>query len=216
LPIAKQLDGAPSVLPLDNDSGFDRSIKISSTRIDTEFIQVRGELLDTRQDFENEEESILVHNIVAKITFRASDNIITAAEFGLPRMAFEGVCEHLPVSAEELIGLNVFKGLSFKLRALYSGPRSCFHLSSLLQAMIPSFAQCRSWNNEFRDMDQLLPANGVPLAMDALQKASNNSCHAWAKNTGAITKDFSADNYGPMLERMAPRLLGRWKQDEES
>jgi len=206
--------GAAHVLPLADDSGYDRTIKISSIRIDPDHIQVRGELIDTRQDFENPLETILVHNIVARISFRLSDNIITAAEFGLPKMAFEGMCEKLPTSADELIGRNIFKGLSFKIRALYSGPRSCFHLSSLLQAMLPSFSQARCWNNDFKEMDEKLPANLVPKAMDTMHKSVKNSCHAWQESEGGISKDFEAGNYAPMLERTAPRLLGRWTQDE--
>ena len=206
--------GAAHVLPLDNDSGFNRSISISSTRINANLIQVRGELIDTRQDFEDPKKTILVHNIVARITFQLSDNIITAAEFGLPKMAFEGMCEKLPTSADELVGLNIFKGLSFKIRALYSGPRSCFHLSSLLQAMLPACSQARCWNNDFKEMDEKLPANLVPQAMDTMYKSVKNSCHAWSAKGGGITKDFDAGNYGPMLERTSPRLLGRWKQED--
>ena len=51
--------GAAHVLPLDNDSGFNRSISISSTRINANLIQVRGELIDTRQDFEDPKKTIL-------------------------------------------------------------------------------------------------------------------------------------------------------------
>lgn len=207
--------GAPGVLPLKGEgmSGFDRSISISSTRLDKDQIQVRGELIDTRQDYEDPEKTILVHNIVARINFKISDNTITAAEFGLPKMAFEGICEHLPTSAEELIGLDIFKGLSFKMRALYGGPRSCFHLSSLLQAMLPAFTQARAWNNDFKELDEKLPPNLVPKAMDRMLKSVKNSCHAWAETTGGINKDFAVQKYDPMLERISPRLLGRWKQD---
>ena len=123
------------------------------------------------------------------------------------------MCEKLPTSADELVGLNIFKGLSFKIRALYSGPRSCFHLSSVLQAMLPSFSQARCWNNDFKEMDEKLPSNLVPQAMDTMYKSVKNSCHAWSAKGGGITKDFEAGNYSPMLERTSPRLLGRWKQD---
>jgi len=203
---------ADIALPLDDTSGFDRSINITTCRPDKDHIQVRGELIDTRQDFVNPEQTRLVHHVVARITFRLSDHIITDAQFSMPKMAFKGICEKLPASAGKLIGLDAFKNMSYKLKTLFGGRRSCFHIHSLLQAMLPAFQQARSWNNDFKEMDEKLPAQEVPGAMDQLLTAVKNSCHAWDLESGAVPQSFQEGQYGLMLERTTPRLLGRWKQ----
>lgn len=205
-------DLASQTLPLQSDQGFTRDITIDSCALDETHFQVRGQLTDTRRDYEDPTQQIMVHCIVARITVNTKTHCITEAEFGLPKMAFKGMCENLPNGAELLEGVDITKGFSFKLRELYGGRRSCFHLSSLLQAMVPALMQCRSWNFEFKQMDADLPAERVPAAMDAMLRSVKNSCHAWDANQGGIARDFANGNYAPMLDRMAPRLLGRWKQ----
>ena len=202
------------VLPLEKPTGFKRDINIDSCQLDDTHIQARGQLTDTRTDFEDPDKTIIVHCLIVLLTIRSSDSTIIAAEFGTPKMAFEDMCEHLPYGAEKLVGENVSKGFSFRLRELYGGKRSCFHLSSLLQAMVPALPQCRSWNHDFKLMDELLPAESVPVAMGAMLGGAKNSCHAWEEKDGGISVDFRDKNYDPMLNRMAPRLLGRWKQHE--
>lgn len=209
------IDIAEDCLPLPNPVGFSRDIKIDSCSIDKDHYQVRGQLTDTRVDFDDPTKHHIVHCIVALITIRVSDNTITDAQFGLPKMAFSDLCEHLPKGAEELIGTDITKGLSFKLKELYAGKRSCFHLSSLLQAMVPALTQCRSWNVDFKRMDASLPADKVPVAMNVMLKNVKNSCHAWEEKNGGISVDFRNGNYDRMLDRMAPKLLGRWKQSNK-
>ena len=205
-----------NTLPLQNDSGFSRDISIDSCAIDDEHYQVRGQLTDTRRDFENPDKLIVVHCIVVRLSISRKTNRITKAEFGLPKMAFNDMCEHLPNGPELLEGADITKGLSFKLRELYGGKRSCFHLSSLLQAMVPALTQTRSWNFEFKAMDAGLPPDKVPFAMERMQRSVKNSCHAWDEKQGGITRDFANGDYEPMLGRTAPRLLGRWKQARTS
>ena len=207
-------DLASDTLPLEDTSGFSRDIRIDSCAVDGEHYQIRGQLTDTRRDYENPDKLIVVHCIVVRVTISAKTNLVTKAEFGLPKMAFEGTCEHLPNGPELMVGLDITRGFSLKLRQLYGGRRSCFHLSSLLQAMVPALTQTRSWNIDFKAMDEKLPAEKVPLAMDVMRQSVKNSCHAWDENNGGITRDFDDGNYEPMLERTAPRLLGRWQQSD--
>ena len=205
-------DIAQHTLPLEQDSGFSREITIESCALDGEHYQVRGQLTDIRRDYENPDQFIIVHCIVARLSINVKTNCITKAEFGLPKMAFQEMCEKLPKGPEHLEGVDITRGLSFKLKELYGGKRSCFHLSSLLQAMVPALTQTRSWNFDFKTMDASLPPEKVPGAMDAMLANVKNSCHAWDQTSGGITRDFAQGNYEPMLERTSPRLLGRWKQ----
>lgn len=202
----------PTILPLDKPEGFDRKIQITSCLLDTEHLQIRGQLTDTRQNFEDAEEPIPVHDIVVRLTVRLADNIITKAEFGLPLMAFENMCEKLPYGPEKLEGISMFKGFSAKVREYYGGKKSCFHLASLLQAMAPAMSQCRSWNSDFKFADERLPGDQVEVLMDGMLASAKNSCHAWEEENGGITVDFKHKAYERMLNRATPRLLGRWKQ----
>ncbi len=208
-------DVASEVLPLGAEPGFRRDIKIESCRLDEEHIQVRGQLTDTRADYEDASKALQVHCMVARLTIRLSDNVITDAQFGLPKMAFQAMCEKLPTGADALIGVNARDGFSAKLRSIFGSTKSCFHLSSLMQAMVPVMPQCRLWNTEFKYIDEKLPPEAVPRAMAKMQSRVIDSCHAWAAEEGGITADFKNGNYEPMLDRVSPRLLKRWRQHSQ-
>ena len=204
---------AQNVLPLEAPDGFSRDIKIDSCVLDEKHFQVRGQLTDTRTDYVDPCKRIVVHCMVARLTVNTETNLITAAEFGLPKMAFKGKCEKMPAGAELLIGLDTSKGLSFRIRELFGGKRSCFHVCSLLLSMLPAFAQCKAWNLEFKPMDESMEPSEIPDAMAKMQQGFKNSCHAWVEDEGAICVDFENGRYEAMLDRIAPRLLGRWKPE---
>ena len=71
------------VLPLGDEHGFSRDISITSCRLDQDHIQVRGQLTDTRSDFEDPDKTVVVHCLVARITV---GGVASAAA-----MAFTGV-----------------------------------------------------------------------------------------------------------------------------
>lgn len=202
-------------LPLANESGYARNILIESCRLDEAHYQVRAELTDNRGDFVDRTKEIPVHGMVVRLTIRLDDNVITNAEFATPRLAFPGLCDQLPVGAEALVGLHIGKGFNEKLREIYSGTKSCWHLYSLLQATVPAIMQCSAWNGSFEQMDRNLPPNMVRTAMDIMASRARNSCHAWEDDTGFIQQEFGRQEYGRMLNRMAPRLKQRWENHKE-
>ena len=203
---------AEGILPLKLPAGFKRDVSIDSCQLDADHYQVRGQLSDIRTDFLDVSKQYVVHCLVARITVNIRSNKIVEAEFSMPKMAFTGMCEQLPHGADLLVDLDITKGFSYKLRELYGGKRSCFHLSSLLQAMVPALTQCRAWNIDFKVLDNDLPPEKVPKAMNAMLKNVKNTCHAWEEGRGGIPTDFKEGHYDRMLDRVAPRLLGRWRQ----
>jgi len=207
-------DFAKEILPLSHPAACSRDIKLESSMLDDEHVQVRGQLTDTRVDFEDAAIEHVVHCIVINLTINLSARVITAAEFGLPKMAIADMCEKLPRSADALVGMSLGRGLSSRLKELYGGVCSCFHLSSLLQAMVPYLPQVYAWSKSFRFLDEDLPPEAVPMAMDKIGQTSLNSCHAWATDNGGIIVDFNNNNYAPMLQRIAPRLRQRWEKQE--
>lgn len=201
------------VLPLAGESGFSRRILIDSCKLDAEFIQVRGELVDNRADYQHNDQEIAVHGMVVRLTINANTRVITKSEMALPQMAFKGICaEQMPAKAEELEGTTTGKAFSQKVAEVFGTTRGCMHLMTLYRAIGVAMNQINSWNHAFRILDADCPAGSVGNAMSVIHASVLNSCHAWQAETGGVSKDFAVKEYGPMLERCTPKLLGRWKQ----
>ncbi len=81
---------------------------------------------------------------------------------------------------------------------------------------MPYLPQVYSWNKDFRFFDESLPTQDIPIAMRTMAKYARNSCHAWKAKTGGINVDFKADNFSPILKRIAPRAAERWRAYQKS
>ena len=198
------------ILPLKNPSASKRSIQIETCLIDDVHAQIRGQITDTRRDFEDPEKEHVVHCMVLSLVVDINQRVITDAQFALPKMAVKNLCEHLPRDASDLIGVAVGSGFSVKIKELYEGVGSCFHLYTLLQSIVPYLPQVYSWNKSFRSFDEELPLKAVPVAMNTMERYARNTCHAWSAKDGGINQDFKKQNYGPILKSIAPRLSARW------
>lgn len=199
-------------LPLEEESGYSRRIYIDSCKLDEAHLQVRGELVDNRADYEDVDQEIAVHGMVVRLTINAATKEITRSEIALPQMAFNGICvAEMPAKAEDLVGVNVGKGFSQKISALFGATNGCMHLMTLLKAMAISMNQVNVWNHSFRILDAECPPESVGNAMTMIQAGVADSCHAWKAETGGVSRDFKVGNYGPMLDRCSPRLFQRWK-----
>ena len=207
-----------SILPLDKEhSGYSRHISFSSCRLDADHLQVRGELVDSRADYNNPELTVPVHGIVVRLTVQINGLVITDARIELPKMAFDDLCRQVPHSGEPLVGLSIKKNFLQKVEDIYGGDRSCFHLFSLLSAMIPAFTQVRHWNDSFPAMDQHMSADAVPVAMDIMTNSVQNTCYAW-RSDGVVVHEIREGHYDRLLKRVSPSLLQRWhdKQRDEA
>jgi hypothetical protein len=203
-------------LPLAGNSGFSRRISIDSSKIDKEHIQIRGELADNRADYQQDDKEIAVHGMVVRLTFNVNSRVITKSEMALPQMAFKGICvEQMPAKAEELEGTMTGKGFNQKVAEVFGTTRGCMHLMTLYRAIGVAMNQITSWNHSFRQLDSDLPVESVEAAMAVIHGSVMNSCHVWQEGSGGVTLDFAKGEYGPMLERCTPKLLGRWKQHRE-
>ena len=202
-----------NALPLEGKSGFSRRVFIDSSKIDEEHIQIRGELADNRADYQDADHEIAVHGMVVRLTFNVATRVITKSEMALPQMAFKGICfEQMPAKAEELEGTMTGKGFNQKVAEVFGTTRGCMHLMTLYRAIGVAMNQISSWNHAFPQLDATLPVDHVEHAMNVIQSNVLNSCHVWQEETGGVSRDFAKGEYGPMLERCTPKLLGRWKQ----
>lgn len=203
----------PEALPLQGESGYSRRIFIDSCRLDAEHLQVRGELVDNRADYQQNEKEVAVHGMVVRLTINANTRKIVRSEMALPQMAFEGICaEQMPAKAEELEGTSIGKAYTQKVAEVFGATRGCMHLMTLYRALGVAMNQVTCWNHSFPYLDEHCEPGNVPTAMAVIEASVINSCHAWQKDNGGVCKDFERGAYGPMLERCAPKLLGRWQQ----
>jgi Protein of unknown function (DUF2889) len=206
----------PSVLPLAGESGFSRRIFIDSCKIDAEHIQVRGELVDNRADYQNNDEEIAVHGMVVRLTYNVNTGIITRSEMALPQMAFEDICaQEMPAKAEELEGSKVGSDFNQKVAEIFGATRGCMHLMTLYRAIGMALNQASSWNHTFRGLDENCQPQNVVNVMTVIHSNIVDTCHAWQSESGGVSRDFAANRYGPMLERCTPKLFGRWQQYEQ-
>ncbi len=204
-------------LALEGESGFSRRIFIDSCKLDNGLIQIRGELVDSRADYQQADKEIDVHGMVVRLSFDANTREIVQSEMALPQMAFAGICaEQIPARAEELIGTKTGKPYNQKVAEVFGATRGCMHLMTLYRAIGVAMNQVGSWNHSFRGLDENCPAANVPNAMSVIQSSIVDSCHAWAAQGGGVIRDFEAQQFAPMLERCTPKLLGRWQQYQEN
>ncbi len=200
-------------LPLEGESGFNRQILIDSCKLDDEHIQIRGELVDRRADYQDSEHDIAVHGMVVRLSFNVNTREVIRSEMALPQMAFVGICsEQMPAKAEELIGALTGSGFNQRVAEVFGNTRGCMHLMTLYRAIGVAMNQISCWNHTFKLLDEECPPERVKTAMSVIQASVENSCHAWKSEDGGVIQDFAQDEYGPMLHRCTPRLLGRWKQ----
>lgn len=196
-------------LPFAPNLGFSRSVQIRSGLLRPGLVRVRGELVDDRSRYENAAERIPVHGVVIQLDIDTEAAVIEAAEFALPMSAFPGICDALPVPASELVGASIEQGISRKIMELYGREKSCFHVYSLLMAMVPALPQCLVWNGKFRELDAEDSLDLVPLTMKNMARDLKDSCHAWGTDS-PVQEGHARGRYGPTLKRVAPRLHAKW------
>ena len=203
-------------LPLQGVSGFHRRIFIDSCMLDTEHIQIRGELVDKRSEFQDNHKEVDVHGMVVRLVYNANTRIITRSEMALPQMAFKDICaQEMPARAEELEGSMVGSDFNQKVAEVFGATRGCMHLMTLYRAIGMAMNQASSWNHTFRGLDENCPPQNVANVMTVIHASIADTCHAWKSESGGVSRDFAANRYDPMLERCTPKLLGRWQQYEQ-
>lgn len=205
-----------NALPLEAESGFHRRIFIDSCKPDAEHIQIRGELVDKRSDYDDSHQEIDVHGMVVRLRYNVNTRLVIRSEMALPQMAFKDICaQEMPAKAEELEGCKVGSEFNQRVAEVFGASRGCMHLMTLYRAIGMAMNQASSWNHTFRGLDENCPPESVPHAMNLIHANIADTCHAWKSVSGGVSRDFAANNYGPMLERCTPKLLGRWQQFEQ-
>ncbi len=117
--------------------------------------------------------------------------------FGVyPNTACPSIIDHY----DKLVGLNVARGFSRKVRELFGGPRGCTHTTALLQAMAPVVVQSL-WSMELSHRRESgKPVSGrTPDQMKATIERNVNTCHVWDEDGEHVERARSGSWRGAPL-----------------
>jgi len=147
---------------------------------DADDLVVVGHLTDSRPWAEDGSAVATVHDMELRVRVRTSDMTITgvtAEMFTFPHTE----CPTIEAAFTGLVGLNVARGYTRAVQALFGGPRGCTHLEHLARSLGPVVIQSvtsrRALSVSRGESSDLLVGDegtGSPWA--------KNSCHIWAED----------------------------------
>jgi hypothetical protein len=141
---------------------------------------VIGHLTDSRPWAEDGSAVATVHDMELRVRVQTSDLTITGATaemFTFPHTE----CPTIEAAFAGLVGLNVTRGYTRAVQALFGGPRGCTHLEHLARSLGPVVIQSvtsrRALSVSQGESEDLLSGTG-----DAGSPWARNSCHIWAEH----------------------------------
>ena len=146
---------------------------------DGDDLVVVGHLTDSRPWAEDGRAVATVHDMELRVRVQTSDMTITGATaemFTFPHTE----CPTIEAAFTGLVGLNVARGYTRAVQALFGGPRGCTHLEHLARSLGPVVIQTVTSRRALlvsrgESSDLLADAGtGSPWA--------RNSCHIWAED----------------------------------
>jgi len=147
---------------------------------DGDDLMVAGHLTDSRPWAEDGSAVATVHDMELRVRVRTSDLTITGATaemFTFPHTE----CPTIEAAFGGLVGLNVARGYTRAVQALFGGPRGCTHLEHLARSLGPVVIQSVTsrralsvCQGESEDLLAGTGGSGSPWA--------RNSCHIWAED----------------------------------
>jgi len=160
---------------------------------DGDHLKVVGSVRDVKPPgvyIADDPEPLEVHHMTVVLTVAIADLSITDAQVEFrthPNAACPSIVEHYG----QLIGLQIARGFSSKVRELFGGPRACTHTTALLQAMAPVVIQA-TWS--LRMDARQAGVNPSAVAVDPASFELNlNTCHVWAEGGELIERARSGE-----------------------
>lgn len=148
--------------------------------VDGDDLLVVGHLTDSRPWAEDGSAVATVHDMELRVRVRTSDLTITGATaemFTFPHTE----CPTIEAAFAGLVGLNVARGYTRAVQALFGGPRGCTHLEHLARSLGPVVIQSvtsrRAFSVSQGESEDLLAGTGGSGSPWA-----RNSCHIWAED----------------------------------
>ena len=162
-----------------------RAIDYRAWAVEDDLLVV-GRLTDSRPWAEDTSAVATVHDLELRVRVRTADLTITGATAEMHRFPHTE-CPTIEAAFAGLVGLNVARGYTREVQALFGGPRGCTHLEHLARSLGPVVIQSvtsrRALSVSRGESDDLLAGaggTGSPWARD--------SCHIWAEGGVADQK----------------------------
>ncbi|NNE72338.1 MAG: DUF2889 domain-containing protein [Acidimicrobiales bacterium] len=185
--------------------------------LDDDTLLVRGAIADTKPPglyIVDDPDPLEIHNMQIELEVRRSDLAIVRAQVGFESHPHES-CPRISEHYESLIGLNIARGFTRKVREMFGGPRGCAHTTALLQAMAPAVLQSL-WSMDLkrrRDRPDAPPPVDDPDL--AARFAHNvNTCHIWAED-GEHVATLGRGEFPPPPLQIRRRLADLGRSEEE-
>ena len=123
-------------------------------------------------------------------------------------------CPRILDHYKNLIGLNIARGFTHKVRELFGGPRGCTHITALLQAMAPAVVQA-TWSMAVRKRrDDGVAPGAVDKNREHMLAGNINTCHVWAED-GEHLRDVREGKPPEPPLQVTERLIQLGRKPEE-
>lgn len=178
----------PDMLPADPDLPLlhTRNYEVRAFLKDDNTVLLRGAVMDRKPGglyVPDDDEPLVMHHMIVEIcvSYPTMEIIESSVVFNAhPHTTCTNIVEHY----QNLVGLNIARGFTHKVRELFGGPRGCTHTTALLQAMAPVAVQC-IWSMQAIKMKQNADASLAPASTEDRRRAMSinlNTCHVWAED----------------------------------
>jgi hypothetical protein len=160
-------------------------------------------------------EPMVMHHMVVDLVVDTPSLVIAEAEVVFEEFP-HGSCPSITGHYGNLIGLNVARGFTHKVRELFGGPRGCTHTTALLQAMAPVVVQAHlgSFMRSLHDggdggaSSTFRERLASPEGRERRAAGNRNTCHLWAEDgphLAAITETGAVMLPLPIVRRLRER-----------
>ena len=202
---------------VDLDQIHDRRYEAKVYRVDDTTLVVTGEVVDTKPPdlyIPDDPDPLEIHRMRVALEVKLPDLVITDAHTTLETFPTEG-CPAIEERYRELIGMNIARGFTHKVRELFGGPRGCTHTTALLQAMAPAVVQSL-WSVSVQDERRKGDAPGAgPMKNREARFSQNlNTCHVWDENGEHVAAMQRGDSLPPPLQ-VTERLVQLGRSPDE-
>ena len=207
-----------SLLPPDDDLDIihTRQYETRVYRVNETEMLVRGAISDVKPPglyVLDDPEELEIHQMQVELTVKLPQleiiDVRTVFETH-PHLSCPKIIDHY----NKLIGLNIARGFTHKVRELFGGPRGCTHITALLQAMAPAVVQS-TWSMAVRQRRESGLATGaVDKSRENMHKGNINTCHVWEEGGEYIQELRDGEMVEPPLQ-VTKRLIELGRKPEE-
>ncbi len=209
-----------SLLPPDDDLDLvhTRNYEVKVYYLEADELLVRGAISDMKPPglyVVDDPEPLEIHQMHVELTVAIPDLTITAANVVFESHPHES-CPMITTHYQKLVGLQVARGFTHKVRELFGGPRGCTHTTALLQAMGPAIVQS-TWSVSVKKARQLGATVGTSDSDEARKnryKGNINTCHVWEEDGEHVAEMLSGASPSPPLQ-VTERLVKLGRKPEE-